>query len=85
MFTQHNSHVIDSLSSISVPTLIDAGAADKPFLKATDYMAAKIPGAQKAIIVAAGHAANMDQPSCLNAALGDFLQNLKQLDKGRIQ
>jgi hypothetical protein len=38
------------------------GAEDAPFLAASDYMAAKIPGAKKVVIPAAGHAVNTDQP-----------------------
>jgi len=45
-----------------VPTLVLVGADDKNFLAATDYMAAKIPGALKVVIPAAGHAANL-QPA----------------------
>jgi pimeloyl-ACP methyl ester carboxylesterase len=36
-------------------------------------MAAKIPGARKAVIPNAGHAANIDQPEAFNAAILSFL------------
>ena len=39
-------------------------------------MAAKIPGAKKAIIEGAGHAANIDKPEAFNAVLKDFLSGL---------
>lgn len=42
----------------------------------TDYMAAKIPGAEKAVIRNAGHAANIDNPGDFNAAMGAFLHRL---------
>jgi pimeloyl-ACP methyl ester carboxylesterase len=50
------------------------GANDTPFLKASDYMAAKIPGAKLLIIPDAGHAANIDQPEAFNSAVLRFLQ-----------
>jgi hypothetical protein len=39
-------------------------------------MAAKIPGAKKAVIPAAGHAANIDQPQAFIDALLSFLDSL---------
>jgi pimeloyl-ACP methyl ester carboxylesterase len=77
MLTQHNAGVIDALPSISVPTIVIVGASDKPFLNAADYMAKKIPGAEKVIIPDAGHAVNLDQPAAFNAAVLDFLDRLR--------
>jgi len=76
MLTQHTSDLIDSLPEIAVPTLVLVGSEDKHFLAAADYMAAKIPGAQKAVIAGAGHAANLDQPEAFNRALRGFLAGL---------
>jgi pimeloyl-ACP methyl ester carboxylesterase len=76
MLAQKDSRVINSLPAIVVPTLIVVGANDTPFLAATDYMAAKIPGAKKVIIPDAGHSANLDQPHIFNAAVVDFLARL---------
>ncbi len=73
MLTQKDSRVIDSLPSIRVPALVLSGAEDQPFLQSTDYMAAKIPGAEKVIVKGAGHAANIDQPAAFNAAVRSFL------------
>ena len=73
MLTQHNARVIESLPTIRVPTLVVAGAEDEPFLAATDYMAAKIEGAEKLIIPDAGHAVNMDQPGAFNEGIQAFL------------
>lgn len=73
MLTQRDARVIESLPDIAVPALVVVGADDTPFLKATDYMAAKIPGASRLVIPNAGHAANMDQPALFNAAVVDFL------------
>jgi len=47
MLTQRDARVIESLPDIRVPSLVVVGADDTPFLAASDYMAAKIPGAQK--------------------------------------
>jgi pimeloyl-ACP methyl ester carboxylesterase len=77
MLTQHDARVISSLPQIKVPALVLVGADDAPFLAASDYMAAKIPGAQKVVIPNAGHAANIDQPEAFNAAVLGFLAGLK--------
>jgi len=78
MLTQHDARVISSLPDIRVPALVVVGADDTPFLAASDYMAAKIPGAAKVVIPNAGHAANIDQPEAFNAAVLGFLAGLKQ-------
>jgi pimeloyl-ACP methyl ester carboxylesterase len=74
--TQRDAHVIDGLPQISVPALIVVGADDKPFLGAADYMAAKIAGARKVVIPAAGHAPNVEQPALFNAEAARFLNEL---------
>ncbi|MCW5747604.1 MAG: alpha/beta fold hydrolase [Alphaproteobacteria bacterium] len=76
MLAQANDRVIRSLDGISVPTLVLVGADDKNFLAATDYMAAKIKGASKVVIPAAGHAANLHQPEAFNRAVTGFLASL---------
>jgi len=73
ILTQQDSKALDSMPDIAVPTLVLAGANDRPFLKATDYMAAKIPGARKVIIENAGHTANLDQPDEFNRVVAQFL------------
>jgi pimeloyl-ACP methyl ester carboxylesterase len=78
ILTQHDSRVLDSLPSIRVPTLIVVGEHDTPFLAATDYMAAKIPGATRCVLVGAGHAANIDQPLAFNAVVSDFLERVDE-------
>jgi pimeloyl-ACP methyl ester carboxylesterase len=76
MLTQRDARVIESLPDIRVPSLVMVGADDTPFLAASDYMAAKIPGAQKVVIPAAGHAVNIDQPQAFIEAVLPFLENL---------
>jgi len=77
MLTQVDDRVICSLPDINVPSLVVVGADDTPFIAASDYMAAKIPGAKKAVIPAAGHASNIDQPEAFNAAVLGFLGELE--------
>ena len=76
MLAQCDSKVIDALPDIRVPTLILVGENDQAFLAATDYMAAKIPGARKVVIENAGHAANIERADAFNAALLAFLDGL---------
>jgi pimeloyl-ACP methyl ester carboxylesterase len=77
MLTQRDASVINSLPDIKVPSLVIVGANDTGFLKAADYMAAKISGAAKCVIADAGHAANIDQPEIFNAAVLEFLQKIE--------
>ncbi len=77
MLTQRDARVIELLPEIKVPSLIVVGADDTPFLAASDYMAAKIPGAQKIVIPAAGHAVNIDQPQAFIEAVLPFLDSLE--------
>jgi pimeloyl-ACP methyl ester carboxylesterase len=76
MLTQRDGRVIELLPDIKVPSLVVVGADDTPFLAASDYMAAKIRGAQKAVIPAAGHAVNIDQPQAFIDAVLPFLDGL---------
>jgi pimeloyl-ACP methyl ester carboxylesterase len=78
MLTQRDARVIELLPEIKVPSLVVVGADDTPFLAASDYMAAKIPGAKKAVIPAAGHAVNIDQPQAFIAAVLPFLDDLRR-------
>jgi pimeloyl-ACP methyl ester carboxylesterase len=76
MLAQRDARVIESLPNIKVPSLVVVGADDTPFLAASDYMAAKIPGATKRVIPAAGHAVNIDAPQAFIAAVSAFLDGL---------
>lgn len=76
MLAQFDSRIIESLETISVPTLVLVGADDTPFLGASDYMSAKIPGAVRVTIPNAGHAANIHQPALFNRAMEEFLAGL---------
>ena len=76
MLTQRDARVIELPPGIKVPSLVVVGADDTPFLAASDYMAAKIPGAQKVVVPAAGHAVNIDQPQAFIDAVLPFLDGL---------
>jgi pimeloyl-ACP methyl ester carboxylesterase len=76
MLAQFDSSLIDSLPTIRVPCLVLVGSEDQNFLAATDYMAGKIPGAEKAVIAGAGHAANLDRPAEFDRAVRQFLSGL---------
>lgn len=82
MLTQRDARVIESLPEIRVPSIVIVGERDQPFLAASDYMAAKIPGAKKAVIPNAGHAANIDNPEAFNALLIDFLKTARLDEPG---
>jgi len=70
---QHDSRVISSLGDVKVPTLILVGDRDTPFLKASEYMAKAIPGAEYVVISNGGHASNIDNADAFNEAVLDFL------------
>ena len=78
MLAQQDGSVIESLPGIAVPTLVLVGADDKNFIAPCDYMAAKIPGAKRAVIPGAGHTANLDQPAAFNRAVAEFLLSLRE-------
>jgi pimeloyl-ACP methyl ester carboxylesterase len=76
IMAQFDSRVIDSLPTISVPTLIVVGANDTAFLASADVMEAKIPEAKKVVLDDAGHAANIDQPEAFDEAVLEFLSRI---------
>lgn len=76
ILAQRDGAVMEYLPKVQVPTLVLVGADDKPYHGASDYMAKRIPGAQRAMIPDAGHSANLDQPAAFNEALLGFLRGL---------
>ena len=68
--------VIDDLQRIAVPTLIVVGSEDDPYLKATEVMAANIPGACRVTIQGAGHICNIEKSAEFNQTLVRFLAQL---------
>jgi pimeloyl-ACP methyl ester carboxylesterase len=84
MLIQRDARVIESLPDIKVPSLVVVGAEDAPFLAASDYMAAKIPGASKVVIPAAGHAVNIEQPQAFIDAVLPFLDAVSKTTRERL-
>ncbi len=73
---QKDARVIESLSTIKVPTLVIVGSQDTEYLVASDYMQRHITGCRKLIIDDAGHASNMNQPDVFNTAVRKLLEEL---------
>jgi pimeloyl-ACP methyl ester carboxylesterase len=76
ILTQFDAQVIESLPGIEVPTLVIVGEDDTAFLDGSRYMAAKIPGAQLAVIPAAGHAPNIANPAAFEREVTAFLASI---------
>ncbi len=76
MLAQFDARIIDHLPEIRVPTLVIVGERDEPFIGASEYMAAKIPGARLEVVPGAGHAANLDNADHFNRILRGFLDSL---------
>ena len=76
--------VSDLLTQISRPTLV---TRIDPFFvpaRSSQRVAAKIPGAKKVVIPAAGHAVNIDQPQAFIDAVIPFLDALDTARTGRV-
>ncbi len=67
-----------TLAQIAVPTLLLPGAEDQIIpLAEAQAMAAAIHGAWLQAIPGAGHLPNLENPAAFNAAVRDFLKNVK--------
>jgi len=69
--------VIDELAGMDVPALVLVGEQDKPFLRAGEVMAAKLPHAKHVVVPDAGHIVNIEQAEAFNRALLAFLAELE--------
>jgi pimeloyl-ACP methyl ester carboxylesterase len=74
---QHDASVIESLSSIDVPTLVIVGEKDQPFRVGSSYMASKIADAELVVIEGAGHSPNVTHRDAFDAAMVKFLTRLE--------
>jgi 3-oxoadipate enol-lactonase len=64
------------LSSLTIPTLVVVGEADKADFRAiAQHLAEEIPDADLAVVAGAGHLVGLDQPEELNALLLEFLED----------
>jgi pimeloyl-ACP methyl ester carboxylesterase len=77
ILAQRDARVIESLSSIRVPTLILVGEEDKTFLAGSRYMAEKIPGAALEIVAGAGHSPQESHAETLVAAIRSVVAKAK--------
>ncbi len=68
---------LDTLASVTVPTLIINGTEDLPDFKlAADCLAATLPNSQKVMIAEAGGFPLWERPNETNAKVGRFLKDL---------
>jgi pimeloyl-ACP methyl ester carboxylesterase len=78
ILVQRDASVIESLPTISVPTLVVVGERDERFLAAADYQAARVPGARKVVIADAAHAANIERTEDFDRAVVGFLADVSR-------
>lgn len=63
------------LENLHTPVLVITGEHDLPSrTRAADVLASRLPEAQRAVIPAAGHLANLDNPQHYNAVVREFLE-----------
>jgi pimeloyl-ACP methyl ester carboxylesterase len=67
---------LDRLAELAMPTLVIVGEQDRPFVDASERMAATIPDARLAVIPGAGHSPQLEAPSAWWAALSGFLDEV---------
>jgi pimeloyl-ACP methyl ester carboxylesterase len=65
-----------ALAAVRVPTLVMVGDEDTVFLEPSRAMAATVPGARLAVIPAAGHSPQFENPDAWRVALTGFLASL---------
>jgi len=70
-------NLVDRLAELSLPALILVGEKDEAFQRASQVMAAKLPGGCRVELPGAGHALNLDEPE---AFLGEVLRFLDAHD-----
>ena len=65
--------VIDELAAMDIPALVLVGEDDKPFRRAGEVMAAKLPQARHVVVPEAGHIVNIEQAAVFNREVLQFL------------
>jgi len=66
--------VIDDLARIDVPALVMVGEEDRPYLRAAEVMAARLPRAELRVIAGAGHIVNIEAADAFDAEVIRFLR-----------
>jgi pimeloyl-ACP methyl ester carboxylesterase len=69
----HTKGVTDRLGEIACPTTVIVGAEDTPFLKPSELMATRIPGARKVVIEGGAHCPQVEAPEKWIAAIDAHL------------
>ncbi len=64
----------ERLREIAVPALVVAGAEDEKFRDWAEWMQARIPRSELAIVEGAGHVPHLEQPEAFLRRLGAFLE-----------
>jgi pimeloyl-ACP methyl ester carboxylesterase len=72
---------LESLRSLSMPTLVITGEQDRPIVKPSMAMAEAIPGAELVVIPEAGHSPQFENPDAWWNALSTFLSGLARGDR----
>jgi len=73
---QRDASVLEHLPDIHVPVLVIVGENDANFLRGSQYLADKIPGAQRVEIAGAGHAPMLTHADAFSAAVLPFLEQV---------
>ncbi len=63
-------------TKINVPTLVIVGENDKGYLASAGYFESKLPDGHKVVVEGAAHAAMLEKPDIVNAAVHEFLDSL---------
>lgn len=67
----------ERLGEIDVPVLLTAGSLDTRYAETAQTMAKAIPGARVHLVEGAGHAAHLEQAQAFEAAVLDFLRDVR--------
>ena len=70
----------DSMTELTVPTLIVTGDEDDPCLQPALFMKRAIATAGLVVLPNSGHTVNLEEPDAFNKAVGDFFA---QVEAGR--
>lgn len=66
-----------ALERLSIPALVIVGSEDRLSRRASETVAARLPGSRLVVIEGAGHVVNLANPTAFNAALREFLDGLR--------
>jgi len=67
----------ERLARLARPLLVIVGERDHPCRKVADFLARTVPRAELVVIPGSGHVTSLEQPAAFNAALGRFLDGIR--------